>query len=74
MTWRETEAVRRNGFNVVVFVLLYLFIKFIFNWKIAALQCCVDFSPCIDMDQPQVYMYVPSLLDLPPPTPPVTPH
>ena len=44
-TWRESEAVRRNGFNVVVVSCIALFIKFIFNWKIAALQCCVDFFP-----------------------------
>ena len=44
-------------------------LKFIFNWRVAALQCCIGFchtTTCIS----HKYAYIPSFLSLPPtPTP-----
>ena len=47
----------------------YFIFKYIFNWRIFALQCCVDFC-CMRMQISQVYMYIPNLLSLPPTPPP----
>ena len=49
----------------------FLFFSF-FNWSVIALQCCVSFcyiTTCIS----HMYRYIPSLLDLPPTSPPSHP-
>ena len=59
----------KMGQLISFFLSLYLFFKFTFNWRIIALQCCVGCptTTCIS----HKYMYIPSVLSLPPaPTPP----
>ena len=47
------------------------FLKFIFNWRMIASQCCVGFC-CIRTWISRKYTYIPSLLNLPP-SPPIPP-
>ena len=47
------------------------FLKFIFNWRIIGLQCCVAF--CYTTWISHGYTYVPSFLDLPPTPNPIPP-
>ena len=52
--------------------LLWAFFFSCFNWSVIALQCCVSFcymTACIS----HMYRYIPSLLDLPPNSPPSHP-
>ena len=46
---------------------------FIFNWRIIALQCCVGFCHTASWSIHR-YIYVPSLLNLPPTSLPISPH
>ena len=58
---------------LLLFVFTYFFkILFIFNWRIIALQYCVGFCH-IPMWISHRYLYVPSLLNLPPTSNPIPP-
>ena len=62
-TWPPTRCVQSWKHYCTFFY--HQFFKFIFNWRITALQCCVGFCHMTTWISHQ-YTYVPSFLNLPP--------
>ena len=59
------------AFNLCQYQSLFFKKKLIyFNWRLLTLQYCGGFLPCIDMNQPQVYL-CPLLQSLPPTSLPI---
>ena len=65
------KILKKDFFSWFIF-LFFLFVCFIFNWRIVALQHCVGFCQISSWISHR-YTYVPSLLTIPPPPSPSLP-
>ena len=61
-----------TGFLIFFYNFIYLFLLFIFNWRIVALQCCVGFCHTATWSSHK-YTYICSFLSLPLTPAPISP-